>query len=60
MAYFGIVGRRKHLLTKKNIAAWLTFTKLSLNKPQDVTPGIKDGGRVMIWAYFAPMGTSES
>jgi len=32
---FGRVARRKPLLFKKNMATWLKFAKLHLNKPQD-------------------------
>jgi len=32
---FGRVARRKPLCSKKNMAAWLRFAKLHLNKPQD-------------------------
>lgn len=32
---FGMVARRKYLVSENNIAAWLRVVKLLLNKPQD-------------------------
>lgn len=39
--FFGIVAKRKPLLSKNKMAAWLRFAKFHLQKPQD----IRDNGQ---------------